>query len=141
MTELEGEMLMQIRDHEIAHREFFRALLESKAIEDLEFDFSSVDFARRDSVFATAKEMETISIGAFLGVSKLFITPDYTLSAMKIASVEGRHAGYIGHTLSGGNFADMTDGNAIDEVLTPKEVLSATDKYFKTKVSGKNLPN
>ena len=141
MTELEGEMLTQIRDHELAHREFFRALLQDKAIGDLEFDFDSVDFGNRDSVLSKAKELETLSICAFLGVAKLFITPDYSMSVMKIASVEGRHAAYVSHTLAPGNFADMSDGNALDEVLTPDEVLSMADKYFKTKVSGEDLPN
>lgn len=141
MTELEGEMLMQIRDHELAHREFFRALLQDKAIGDLEFDFDSVDFGDRSSVLDKAKEFENLSIGAFLGMTKLFVTPDYTVSAMKIASVEGRHAAYVGHTRTPGFFVEPGDGGVLDEVRTPKETLSMIDKYLKTKVSGEDLPN
>jgi hypothetical protein len=38
----EREYLKDIRDHEIAHREFFKTVLGNKAIRTLEVDFSSV---------------------------------------------------------------------------------------------------
>ncbi len=40
MTDLERDYLENIRDHEIAHREFFKNLLGGAAIAALEFDFT-----------------------------------------------------------------------------------------------------
>ena len=44
ITVLETEYLKDIRDHEIAHREFFKAALGNNAIQNLEVDFSSINF-------------------------------------------------------------------------------------------------
>ena len=41
MSALESEYLKDIRDHEIAHREFFKAALGSNAIPGLEVDFNN----------------------------------------------------------------------------------------------------
>lgn len=47
--------LRDIRDHEIVHREFFRAALGSNAIPELEYNFSAVNFGDRTSVLTTAQ--------------------------------------------------------------------------------------
>src|SRR3954465_2505695 len=46
----EQVILTDIRDHEIAHREFFKAALSTSAIAALEVDFSSINFGNRESV-------------------------------------------------------------------------------------------
>src|SRR5262245_57896449 len=43
----EMALLADIRDHEIAHREFFKNALGSNAIQALTPDFSSIDFTNR----------------------------------------------------------------------------------------------
>src|SRR5688572_22596366 len=50
ITPSEQALLTDIRDHEIAHREFFKTALGNKAIVDLEVNFASINFADRDSV-------------------------------------------------------------------------------------------
>ncbi len=55
ITATESALLTDIRDHEVAHREFFKAALAGNAIGALEVDFSSINFGSRDSVLATAK--------------------------------------------------------------------------------------
>ena len=48
-------MLTEIRDHEVLHREFFKAALGSHAIMALTPDFSSIDFTSRAKVLAAAQ--------------------------------------------------------------------------------------
>ena len=55
ITEKERTYLEDIRDHEVAHREFFKSALGDKAIRSLELDFSTINFSSRDSVLGTAK--------------------------------------------------------------------------------------
>jgi hypothetical protein len=60
ITEDETSWLTDIRDHEIAHRDFLKDALADGAIPDLEVDFSTVDFTSRDSVLNTAKTFEDL---------------------------------------------------------------------------------
>lgn len=112
MTALETEYLKDIRDHEIAHREFFRAALASSAIQDLQVNFSSVNFSSRDSVLATAKTFEDLGVAAYNGAGKLISSADYLTLAGKIVSVEARHAALIRDLISNGSFADLTSLSA-----------------------------
>lgn len=135
-------LLSDIRDHEIAHREFFKKALGADAIPGLEVDFSSVDFNDRTSVLTTAKAFEDLGVSAYNGAGKLITTPDYLVLAGKIVSVEARHAGYIRDLLENGSFADNTVVNpqGLDLSRTPTEVLTAADPFIVTKVTGKDLP-
>lgn len=135
-------LLSDIRDHEIAHREFFKKALGADAIPGLEVDFSAVDFNDRTSVLTTAKTFEDLGVSAYNGAGKLITTPDYLVLAGKIVSVEARHAGYIRDLLENGSFADNTVVNpqGLDLSRMPSEVLAAADPFIKTKVTGKDLP-
>ncbi len=135
-------LLKDIRDHEIAHREFFKNALGSNAIKDLVPDFSSVNFRSRDSILGTAKAFEDLGVSAYNGAGKLITNPDYLTIAGKIVSVEARHAAFIRDLISNGSFADSTviDMNGLDKSNTPPDVLAIANTYLKTKVSGKYLP-
>ena len=50
ITAAESSLLTDVRDHEIAHREFFKAALAGNAIPALQVDFSTIDFTSRASV-------------------------------------------------------------------------------------------
>ena len=97
-SDLEKTYLEDIRDHEIAHREFFKNALGTNAIPALEVDFSSIDFADRTSVLGTAKAFEDLGVSAYNGAGKLITSPDYLLLAGKIVSVEARHAALLRST-------------------------------------------
>ena len=58
ISQAESDRLVDIRDHEVAHREFFKNALSSNAIPALEVDFSTIDFSNRTSVLTTAKAFE-----------------------------------------------------------------------------------
>ncbi|MEI9943601.1 MAG: ferritin-like domain-containing protein [Chitinophagaceae bacterium] len=75
MTAAETALLTDIRDHEIAHREFFKAALAGNAIQPLTPDFSSITFTSRDSVLGTAKAFEDLGVSAYNGAGKLIVNP------------------------------------------------------------------
>lgn len=142
ITATEQAYLTDIRDHEIAHREFFKAALGGNAIGSLEVDFSSVNFSSRDSVLATAKAFEDLGVSAYNGAGKLLTDGNNLLIAGKIVSVEARHAALIRDLISNGTFADSSVVNAqgLDLARTPAEVLAIAGTYVKTKLNASNLP-
>ena len=148
MTALETEFLKDIRDHEIAHREFFKAALGSSAIRDLQVDFSSINFGSRDIVLGTAKTFEDLGVAAYNGAGKLITSTDYLTLAGKIVSVEARHAAIIRDLISNGTFADLTsltafganNANGLDGAMNPPDVLAIASTYVKTRLNASNLP-
>lgn len=140
----EQAILTDIRDHEIAHREFFKTALGNNAIQDLEVDFSAVNFGNRDSVLNTAKTFEDLGVSAYNGAGNLLTDVNLLLVAGKIVSVEARHAAAIRDLLNPKS-ADFAGDNAVDAMgldgaLMPAEVLTAADPFIKTKVNFSNLP-
>jgi hypothetical protein len=142
MTADETARLTEIRDHEVAHREFFKNALGAKAIVALEVNFASINFTSRDSVLATAKAFEDLGVSAYNGAGALITSADYLVLAGKIVSVEARHAAYIRDLITNGTFADNTviDANGLDKSRTPPEVLAIAGTYISTKINASNLP-
>ncbi len=135
----EQALLKDIRDHEIAHREFFKAALNTNAIASLEVNFSAVNFSSRASILATAKAFEDLGVSAYNGAGNILTNGDFLVLAGKIVSVEARHAAYIRDLITNGTFADSTDANGMDMAMAPKEVVAIANAYLKTKVSANNL--
>lgn len=142
ITAAETTLLTDIRDHEVAHREFFKNALGAKAIPALEVNFAAINFTSRDSVLATAKAFEDLGVSAYNGAGKLIASADYLLLAGKIVSVEARHAAYIRDLISPGSFADSSviDANGLDKSRDPKDVLAIAGAYLKSKLNANNLP-
>lgn len=142
ISDLEKMYLTDVRDHEIGHREFFKAALGAKAIQGLEVNFSSIDFTSRASTLATAMAFEDLGVSAYNGAGPLLKSADYLLLAGKIVSVEARHAALIRDLITPGSFADMTavDANGLDKARIPADVLKIAGTYIKTKINASNLP-
>jgi hypothetical protein len=141
MTSDETAMLTDIRDHEIAHREFLKAALGTWAIGPVEFDFSSIDFSSRDSVLAAAKSFEDLGVAAYNGAGPLLTDATNLLFAGKIVSVEARHAAYISDLISPGSFSDtVVDSNGLERSLKPEEVLLLAKPYMKAVFDTRQLP-
>lgn len=144
----EVSRLTDIRDHEVAHRNFFKAALGNNAIKDLTPDFSRVDFGNRTSVLETARTFEDLGVAAYNGAGKLIQDANYLLLAGKIVSVEARHAAYIRDLLSNGSFADLaslsafgaSDANGLDGALSPAAVLAQADPFITDAINADNLP-
>jgi Ferritin-like domain len=129
-----------IRQHEVCHREFFKAALMTNAIPGLTPDFSKIDFTSRDAVIATAKAFEDLGVQAYDGAGYLITNPDYLTIAGKIVSVEARHAAYIRNLVQYGDYAgsDVVDSNGLNKSSTIAEVLAIANTFLKTKVSASN---
>lgn len=144
MSAAEKAVLTDIRDHEIIHRDFFKAALGANAIGDLEPNFTSIDFTSRDKVLGAAKLFEDTGVAAYNGAGKLIKDANYLLLAGKIVSVEGRHAAAIADLMKPMTafFAgdDIIDGNGLDAAKMPSEILTAVQPFIKTMISGANLP-
>lgn len=135
----EKSLLTDIRDHEISHRELFKAALGTNAIEALTPNFSSVDFSSRSSVLNTAKAFEDLGVAAYNGAGALITTPDYLVLAGKIVSVEARHAALIRDLLQYNSFVDASvvniSTNSLEKSKTPQEVVPIANSFL----SGKKL--
>ncbi|RAJ79364.1 ferritin-like protein [Chitinophaga dinghuensis] len=142
ISSAEQSLLTDIRDHEIAHREFYKAVLGAKAIPSLQVNFSSINFSSRDNVLATAKAFEDLGVSAYNGAGQLLTNADYLLLAGKIVSVEARHAAYLRDLISNGSFADNTavDANGLDLINKPIDVLNTAKTYLQSTLYGGNLP-
>ena len=140
-TNDEKAFLTDIRDHEIAHREFFRNAIGGAKIPDLEVDFSAINFTSRDSVLGTAKAFEDLGVSAYDGAGYLLKDTGYLLLAGKIVSVEARHAALIRELIAANSFlGDQVDANSVNISRTPTEVLAIAGPYIKTKINASNLP-
>jgi len=137
ITATETALLTDIRDHEVAHREFFKAALGTSAIAGLNVDFGSIDFTSRAKVLAAAQAFEDTGVTAYNGAGYLIQNSDYLTVAGKIVSVEARHASYIRNLITYGSFADsmVLDTNAMDKAQTIAQVLPIANAYLVTKVS------
>lgn len=132
ITERETRVLTDVRDHEIVHRDFFRAALGSQRIPDVVPDFSSINFSDRGSVLGAARTFEDLGVGAYNGAAKYLENTDYLVVAGKIVSVEARHASVIGDLIAPRTSAFAP--NAFDPALAPTTVIAAADPFIATKI-------
>lgn len=148
MSSQEGQLLEDLRNHEVAHRDWFKAAISSVApngiIPALTPDFSMVDFSDRSSVLATAQAFEDLGVSAYNGAGQLLQNTEYLIQAGKIVSVEARHASAIRSIIGNSNtsFAgdDIIDNNGLEITRIPNEVLSIAQGFIIEKLDGSNLP-
>lgn len=143
-TEEEQQILTDLKNHEIIHREFLKTALGENAIRNLTPDFSSINFSSKESVLATAKVFEDLGVAAYNGAGKLIQDVNYLLVAGKIVSVEARHASAIRDLINplSMDFAgdDVIDENGFDRAMMPMDVLAAAQPFIKDRINGSNLP-
>lgn len=145
MTADEVSILTDIRDHEIAHRDFFKAAIGTAAIPDLAVNFSTINFTSRTSVLNTAKAFEDLGVSAYNGAGYYIENPIYLELAGKIVSVEARHAAAIRDLLmprtaffAGDDVVDPNTG--FDAQRLPSQVLPIAAAYLSTTVTANSLP-
>ena len=167
MASADTAILTGIRDHEIAHRDFFKAALKKNAIPALEVDFTKIDFNSRESVLTTAKTFEDLGVAAYNGAGQLLEKGEYLLLAGKIVSVEARHAtairylmgmnsntnanaGNSGSTVgvnpsansnnkSSANDTSVVDEKGLDRAMKPAEVLQTAGPFVKTPITADDI--
>ncbi|MGH7504920.1 MAG: ferritin-like domain-containing protein [Longimicrobiales bacterium] len=135
---MEQSILTDIRDHEVIHREFFRAALGSAGIPDLAVDFGAA-LNSRQSILETARTFEDLGVSAYNGAGKYLADARNLLAAGKIVSVEARHASVIRDILdsTGRDFAGdaVVDAQGLDVVREPEDVLPLADPFITTTIS------
>lgn len=144
ISDQELEIFTEIRDHEIAHREFFKNVLAGAALAPIEVDFSKIYFDKRTSVLDTAINFEDLGVSAYNGAGHLLKNADYLSAAGKIVSVEARHAATLRDMKASGTFAasDVVDSvTGLDKQRSPQEVLAIAQQFIKTKLNTLNLPS
>jgi hypothetical protein len=132
MSAPERELLTDLRNDEVTHRQFLATALGSAAIRTASFNFAG-RFASRDSILTTALALEQTGVGAYNGAGNNLRNVNNLLVAGKIVSVEARHAAAIADALdtTGVAFAELTrlaqfgaeDATARDNVLEAPQVL------------------
>jgi hypothetical protein len=143
ITRQETETFVEIRDHEAAHKAFFKNALGDRAIPEIEVDFSKINFEHRSSVLNAADAFETLGVAAFNGAGPLIGNLDYLTAAGTIVSVEARHAAMISALLHGPSRASAGHGhisaNGLDETMLPNAVLAKSKPFIKTALTAASL--
>ena len=138
MNTEQKEVFTDLRNHEVAHREFLRQHLGSSRIGDLAFNTTTLNtaLATTASILKTSETFEDLGVAAYNGAGKYITTADRLVIAGKIVSVEARHAAAIrdlreglglAGTPAGTRFAGddvVTTDTGLDVVLQPASVLS-----------------
>ena len=146
MQEGDGAIFEDIRDHEIAHRDWFSAVIGSVAGADARIpaltpNFDSVDFSDRASVLQTAQALEDTGVRAYNGAGHLIENPDYLVQAGKIVSVEARHASSIRFLIDSASFyGEITAETGLDGALSPADVLGIAGGFIDDQIDASGLP-
>jgi Ferritin-like domain/TAT (twin-arginine translocation) pathway signal sequence len=143
--ENERRVLTDLRDHEIAHREFLeRAIpaLGGTLIPDLTPNFDTINFASRESVLTASRAFEDLGVAAYNGAGPLFSQDEtgrtlLTLAG-KIVSVEARHAATIRDLMAPRTEAFAV--NPFDPAYTPQQVLAVAQPYIRNTITATNVP-
>jgi rubrerythrin len=144
----EQQVLIDLRNHEVAHREFLKAALAANAIPALTPVFGSINFASRTSVLQTAMTFEDLGVTAYNGAGPLLTNPDFLAAAGKIASVEARHASAIRDLLEPGEDGRLFAGDdfvnpklGLSPARSPGEVLALAQPFIQQRFNTRNLPS
>ncbi len=142
MSVLEKNYMMDIKDHEIAHREYFKVALGSNAIKGLTPKFTAIDFNSRDGILAQAKAFEDTGVSAYNGAGQYIADGNYLTAAGKIVSVEARHAALIRDLITNGTFSDDLDANALDISKPPTAIVDIANAFLSadSQISKRGLP-
>ena len=135
----EREVLTDLRNHEVIHREFFRTALGAQAVPDISPYLNTTTItallATRASILGAARLFEDLGVAAYNGAGKYLQDARNLLVAGKIVSVEARHAAIIRDLLpptgqdANRAFAgdDVVDTRGLDVKLEPAAVLAKVD--------------
>ena len=151
-TPQDQSVLVDLYNHEVIHREFFKAALtgalpnpSTQLLPNLAFDYGALNFSNRSQVLATAKALEDTGVAAYNGAGRLITSPDYLLLAGKIVSVEARHASAI-RSLINPNSKDFAGDDVVnistglDVAKKPSEVLPIAGGFITTDFTATYLP-
>ncbi|AMJ65378.1 ferritin-like domain-containing protein [Hymenobacter sp. PAMC 26628] len=150
----EKAIFSDLKDHEIIHREFFKAAIATGRITDsLVPDFSGIDFTQRTTAAGSAKmgvlnaamAFEDLGVAAYNGAGRFINSADYLTLAGKIVSVEARHAAVIRELITTNTFvaSDVVDTTTtgLEKSKRPQVVLATANNFLMagSKLSANNF--
>ncbi|SDY73968.1 ferritin-like domain-containing protein [Hymenobacter psychrophilus] len=128
---------VDMRDHEVIYRELYKSVLgpnpQTGAYDNglataLEFNFTPYTLTTRAGVYAAARTLEDIGVGAYNGLGRRLRNGSYLRLLLKITSVKARHAAFVRDqaepdSFAGSDVITQTGNQAgLDTIKTPVEV-------------------
>ncbi|MGI8496649.1 MAG: ferritin-like domain-containing protein [Gemmatimonadaceae bacterium] len=135
----EKAVLLDVKYHEVIHREFLKAALgTTNGGFTLTPTYGSLNFADKTSVLATARTFEDLGVAAYNGAAQYIASTDNLLIAGKIVSVEARHASAIRDLINpkSSDFAPKS----FDDAFRPSKVATAAQAFIVDKLALANGP-
>lgn len=119
------EVMADLRNHEVIHREFLKAALGARAIGSLAFNSANVASTLTSGpvILKNAEAFEDLGVSAYNGAGKYLKSADYLTLAGKIVSVEARHAAAIRDIRDA---AGVTGGSAAGTRFAGDDVVAAS---------------
>lgn len=139
LTAAEKAVLLDIKYHEVQHRELFKAALGSSNDFTLSPTYPGVDFRDRVSVLTAARTFEDLGVAAYNGAGQYLTSAALLTLAGKIVSVEARHAAVIRDLLAPGTSAFSP--SAFDDVFSPGKVAGAAQAFVVDRLAFANAPS
>jgi rubrerythrin len=135
-TVADRAVLVDIRNHEVLHRELLKAVLGSAGF-TISTTFTT-NFKNRVAVLADAKSFEDLGIAAYNGAAQYFTNASNLLLAGKIVSVEARHAAAIRDLITplSADFAPST----FDDAFKPDKVARTAQQFIVDQLAFANAP-
>lgn len=138
LTAAEKSVLLDIKYHEVQHRELFRAALGSANGFTITPTYPGVNFRDRTSVLTAARTFEDLGVAAYNGAGQFLGNADLLVLAGKIVSVEARHAAAVRDLINPGS-VDFSP-NAFDDVFSPGKVATAAQGFVTDRLGFANAP-
>lgn len=139
LTAAEKAILLDIKYHEVQHRELFKAALGSSNDFTLSPTYPGVNFRDRVSVLTAARTFEDLGVAAYNGAGQYLASGAFLTLAGKIVSVEARHAAVIRDLLAPGTNAFSP--TAFDDVFSPGKVAGAAQGFVVDRLGFANAPS
>lgn len=135
MTAEQQEVMVDLRNHEVIHREFFRRVLGNSAIGDLALNSATVAsaVASTSTILRNAEAFEDLGVAAYNGAGKYLTDANNLLIAGKIVSVEARHAAAIRDIRDA---LGLTTGAAANTRFAGDDVVTSTGLDVKLEPAG-----
>jgi hypothetical protein len=138
LTTAEQAILVDIRNHEVIHREFLKAALGADGSFTLTIS-QDTNFKDRVAVLAAAKAFEDLGVAAYHGAAQYLTDVNNLLVAGKIVSVEARHAAAIRDLITPltGDFAPTSFDNA----FSATKIAFAVQPFIVDRLEFANAPS
>lgn len=141
----ERTVLTDVKNHEVIHREAFKAILGSSNDFTLNTTYGNLNFSDRTSVLATARTFEDLGVAAYNGAAQYLTVGANLELAGKIVSVEARHAAAIRDLIAPKSSSQGDSGTsfapkAFDDAFRPGKVVPLAQPYVVEVLTPRNAP-